>query len=94
MLRISGSPGARPCRSTGIPIAVKDLYCTKDVLTTGGSHILDGFRPLLRVDGDRQRWQAGAVMLGKANLDEFAMGSSSTTSWIQSGREPMAPCRR
>jgi len=65
----------------GIPIAVKDLYCTKDVLTTAGSHILDGFRPSYESTVTDKLWQAGAVMLGKTNLDEFAMGSSSTTSW-------------
>ncbi|HUC69811.1 MAG TPA: Asp-tRNA(Asn)/Glu-tRNA(Gln) amidotransferase subunit GatA [Stellaceae bacterium] len=70
---------ARPL--DGIPIAVKDLYCTKGVLTTGGSHILDGFRPPYESTVTEKLWQAGAVMLGKANLDEFAMGSSSTTSY-------------
>jgi len=65
----------------GIPIAVKDLYCTKGVLTTAGSHILDGFRPPYESTVTEKLWQAGAVMLGKANLDEFAMGSSNTTSW-------------
>jgi aspartyl-tRNA(Asn)/glutamyl-tRNA(Gln) amidotransferase subunit A len=65
----------------GIPIAVKDLYCTKDVLTTAGSHILDGFHPPYESTVTDKLWRAGAVMLGKANLDEFAMGSSSTTSW-------------
>ena len=65
----------------GIPIAVKDLYCTKDVLTTAASHILDGFHPPYESTVTDKLWQAGAVMLGKANLDEFAMGSSNTTSW-------------
>jgi aspartyl-tRNA(Asn)/glutamyl-tRNA(Gln) amidotransferase subunit A len=65
----------------GIPIAVKDLYCTEGVLTTAGSHILDGFRPPYESTVTEKLWQAGAVMLGKANLDEFAMGSSSTTSY-------------
>jgi len=65
----------------GIPIAVKDLFCTKDILTTAGSHILDGFHPPYESTVTEKLWQAGAVMLGKANLDEFAMGSSSTTSW-------------
>jgi aspartyl-tRNA(Asn)/glutamyl-tRNA(Gln) amidotransferase subunit A len=65
----------------GIPIAVKDLYCTKGVLTTAASHILDGFCPPYESTVTERLWQAGAVMLGKANLDEFAMGSSSTTSW-------------
>jgi aspartyl-tRNA(Asn)/glutamyl-tRNA(Gln) amidotransferase subunit A len=65
----------------GIPIAVKDLFCTKGVLTTAGSHILDGFRPPYESTVTEKLWQAGAVMLGKVNLDEFAMGSSSTTSY-------------
>ena len=65
----------------GIPVAVKDLYCTKGVLTTAGSHILDGFHPPYESTVTDKLWQAGAVMLGKANLDEFAMGSSNTTSW-------------
>ncbi|HEV2100475.1 MAG TPA: Asp-tRNA(Asn)/Glu-tRNA(Gln) amidotransferase subunit GatA [Stellaceae bacterium] len=70
---------ARPL--DGIPIAVKDLYCTKGVLTTAGSHILEGFRPPYESTVTEKLWQAGAVMLGKVNLDEFAMGSSSTTSF-------------
>jgi aspartyl-tRNA(Asn)/glutamyl-tRNA(Gln) amidotransferase subunit A len=65
----------------GIPIAVKDLFCTKDVLTTAGSHILDGFHPPYESTVTDRLWKSGAVMLGKANLDEFAMGSSSTTSY-------------
>ena len=65
----------------GIPIAVKDLYCTKGVLTTAASHILDGFHPPYESTVTDKLWQSGAVMLGKANLDEFAMGSSSTTSY-------------
>ncbi|HEY2539842.1 MAG TPA: amidase, partial [Stellaceae bacterium] len=65
----------------GIPIAVKDVFCTKGVLTTAGSHILDGFHPPYEATVTEKLWQAGAVMLGKANLDEFAMGSSTTTSW-------------
>jgi aspartyl-tRNA(Asn)/glutamyl-tRNA(Gln) amidotransferase subunit A len=65
----------------GIPIAVKDLYCTKDVPTTAASHILDGFRPPYEATVTEKLWRAGAVMLGKTNLDEFAMGSSSTTSF-------------
>jgi aspartyl-tRNA(Asn)/glutamyl-tRNA(Gln) amidotransferase subunit A len=64
----------------GIPIAIKDLYCTKGVLTTAASHILDGFHPPYESTVTDKLWQAGAVMLGKTNLDEFAMGSSTTTS--------------
>ncbi|MGH7048481.1 MAG: Asp-tRNA(Asn)/Glu-tRNA(Gln) amidotransferase subunit GatA, partial [Stellaceae bacterium] len=66
----------------GIPIAVKDLFCTKGVLTTAASHILDGFRPPYESTVTEKLWRAGAVMLGKTNLDEFAMGSSSTTSYF------------
>ena len=69
---------ARPL--DGIPIAVKDLFCTKGVLTTAASHILDGFIPPYESTVTEKLWQAGAVMLGKTNLDEFAMGSSNTTS--------------
>jgi len=65
----------------GIPIAVKDLFCTKDILTTAGSHVLDGFHPPYESTVSDKLWQAGGVMLGKTNLDEFAMGSSNTTSW-------------
>jgi aspartyl-tRNA(Asn)/glutamyl-tRNA(Gln) amidotransferase subunit A len=70
---------ARPL--DGIPIAVKDLFCTKGVLTTAASHILDGFRPPYESTVTEKLWQAGGVMLGKTNMDEFAMGSSNTTSY-------------
>jgi aspartyl-tRNA(Asn)/glutamyl-tRNA(Gln) amidotransferase subunit A len=66
----------------GIPIAVKDLYCTNGVLTTAASHILDGFCPPYESTVTERLWRAGAVMLGKTNLDEFGMGSSTTTSWF------------
>jgi aspartyl-tRNA(Asn)/glutamyl-tRNA(Gln) amidotransferase subunit A len=65
----------------GIPIAVKDLYCTKGVLTTAASHILDGFHPPYESTVTDKLWHSGAVMLGKTNLDEFAMGSSNVTSY-------------
>jgi aspartyl-tRNA(Asn)/glutamyl-tRNA(Gln) amidotransferase subunit A len=65
----------------GIPLAVKDLFCTGGVLTTAASHILDGFTPPYESTVTARLWAAGAVMLGKTNLDEFAMGSSNTTSY-------------
>ncbi|MCF8466715.1 MAG: Asp-tRNA(Asn)/Glu-tRNA(Gln) amidotransferase subunit GatA [Sneathiella sp.] len=65
----------------GIPLAIKDLFCTKDVLTTAASHILDGFNPRYESTVTSNLWAEGAVMLGKANLDEFAMGSSNETSY-------------
>jgi aspartyl-tRNA(Asn)/glutamyl-tRNA(Gln) amidotransferase subunit A len=72
----------------GIPIAVKDLFCTKGVLTTAASHILDGFHPPYESTVTEKLWQAGAVMLGKTNLDEFAMGSSTTTSYYRPTENP------
>ena len=66
---------------TGIPLAVKDLYCTKGTLTTAASHILDGFTPAYESTVTSNLWRDGAVMLGKTNLDEFAMGSSNETSY-------------
>ncbi|MGQ0663841.1 MAG: Asp-tRNA(Asn)/Glu-tRNA(Gln) amidotransferase subunit GatA [Pseudomonadota bacterium] len=72
----------------GIPIAVKDLFCTKGVATTAGSHILDGFKPPYESTVTANLWRAGAVMLGKANLDEFAMGSSNMTSHYGPVRNP------
>ena len=65
----------------GIPVAVKDLFCTEGVLTTAGSHILDGFTPRYESTVTANLNAAGAVMLGKTNLDEFAMGSANVTSY-------------
>ena len=65
----------------GVPIAVKDLFCTEGVRTTAASHILDGFTPTYESTVTANLWDAGAVMLGKTNLDEFAMGSSNETSY-------------
>ena len=64
----------------GIPVGIKDLYCTKGVQTTACSHILEGFKPPYESHVTSKMWDEGAVMLGKLNLDEFAMGSSNTTS--------------
>ena len=64
----------------GIPLAIKDLFCTKGVQTTAGSRILEGFKPTYESTVTSQLWRDGAVMLGKVNLDEFAMGSSNMTS--------------
>jgi aspartyl-tRNA(Asn)/glutamyl-tRNA(Gln) amidotransferase subunit A len=72
----------------GIPLAVKDLFCTEDVLTTAASHILDGFTPPYESTVTARLWAAGAVMLGKTNLDEFAMGSSNTTSYYGPAENP------
>ncbi|WP_299438751.1 Asp-tRNA(Asn)/Glu-tRNA(Gln) amidotransferase subunit GatA [uncultured Rhodospira sp.] len=64
----------------GIPIAMKDLFCTDGTRTTAGSNILGNFVPPYESTVSENLWKAGAVMLGKANLDEFAMGSSNLTS--------------
>lgn len=66
----------------GIPLGIKDLFCTEGVGTTAGSHILDGFKPTYSSTVNTNLWNAGAVMLGKLNLDEFAMGSSNETSYF------------
>jgi len=65
----------------GVPIAVKDLFCTEGVLTTAASHILDGYTPVYESTVSAKLKTDGAVMLGKANLDEFAMGSANVTSY-------------
>ncbi len=64
----------------GIPLGVKDLFCTRDVRTTAGSKVLDNFEPPYESTVTQNLWDAGAVMLGKLNMDEFAMGSSNETS--------------
>lgn len=82
--RARGSVGALE----GIPIAIKDIFCTRDVLTTAGSHILDNFRPPYESTVSANLWNAGAVMLGKTNMDEFAMGSSNETSYYGAVQNP------
>ena len=64
----------------GLPLAIKDLFCTKGVKTTAGSRILGNFIPPYESTVTQNLWNAGAVLLGKTNMDEFAMGSSNETS--------------
>jgi aspartyl-tRNA(Asn)/glutamyl-tRNA(Gln) amidotransferase subunit A len=64
----------------GIPLGIKDLFCTEGVVSTAGSKILGTFRPPYESTVTRNLWNDGAVMLGKLNMDEFAMGSSNETS--------------
>ena len=64
----------------GVPIGMKDLFCTKGVATTAASHILEGFTPTYESTVSQNLWDAGAGMLGKLNMDQFAMGSSNETS--------------
>ncbi len=86
---------------SGVPIGMKDLFCTKGVQTTAASHILEGFTPQYESTVSARLWAAGAGMLGKLNMDQFAMGSSNETSafgnvispWRRSdgGNAPLAP---
>ncbi len=71
---------ARPLE--GIPLGIKDLYATEGVQTTAASHILEGFVPQYESTVSANLWRDGATMLGKLNLDEFAMGSSNETSYF------------
>jgi aspartyl-tRNA(Asn)/glutamyl-tRNA(Gln) amidotransferase subunit A len=85
----------------GVPIGMKDLFCTKGVTSTAASHILEGFTPPYESTVSQRLWDAGAGMLGKLNMDQFAMGSSNETSafgnvispWRRGGGDnaPLAP---
>ena len=66
----------------GIPMAVKDLFCTKNVKTTASSKILSNFIPTYESTVTQNLWNEGAILLGKLNCDEFAMGSSNETSFF------------
>ena len=66
----------------GIPLAIKDMFCTEGVRTTACSHILDNFVPTYESTVSGNLWRDGAVLLGKTNNDEFAMGSSNETSFM------------
>src|SRR5271154_1838054 len=64
----------------GVPLGIKDLFCTADIRTTACSHILESFVPTYESTVTTNLWRDGAVLLGKTNNDEFAMGSSNETS--------------
>ena len=72
----------------GVPIGMKDLFATTGVQTTAASHILEGFKPEYESTVSQNLWDAGAGMLGKLNLDQFAMGSSNETSYFGNVSSP------
>ncbi len=84
----------------GAPLGIKDLFCTDGVQSTAGSHILEGFIPNYESTVSANLWRDGGVMLGKLNMDEFAMGSSNETSYFgpvinpwraKGGNAPLTP---
>tara|TARA_Y100001970_G_scaffold112087_1_gene139902 strand:- start:794 stop:2251 length:1458 start_codon:yes stop_codon:yes gene_type:complete len=78
------------CKLPGIPLAVKDLFCTKNLRTTAGSKILQNFVPTYESTITENLWKSGAILLGKLNCDEFAMGSSNETSFFGDVQNPIS----
>ena len=75
----------------GIPLAIKDLFCTKNMPTTAGSKILQNFQPSYESHVSQKLLDQGSIFLGKANCDEFAMGSATNTSYYGNTINPISP---
>jgi aspartyl-tRNA(Asn)/glutamyl-tRNA(Gln) amidotransferase subunit A len=73
---------------SGVPLGIKDLFATKGFQTTAGSHMLGGFEPVYESTVSGNLFAEGAGMLGKLNMDEFAMGSSNETSYTAMSSPP------
>ena len=84
-------PGDGPL--AGVPLAVKDLFCTEGVPSAAGSRILEGYRPPYTATAVRTLTGAGAALLGKTNMDEFAMGSSNENSGFGPVKNPWDPSK-
>src|SRR6185436_11556395 len=83
--------GKKLGRLEGAPLGIKDLFCTNGVRTTAASNVLGEFTPTYESTVTQNLWDQGAVMLGKLNMDEFAMGSDNATSRFG---PPASPWRR
>ena len=77
----------------GVPLAVKDLFCTEGVPSQAASRILEGYRPPYTATAVRRLTEAGAALLGKTNMDEFAMGSSNENSGFGPVQNPWDTAR-
>jgi aspartyl-tRNA(Asn)/glutamyl-tRNA(Gln) amidotransferase subunit A len=85
--------GNRISMLNGLPIAIKDNMCTKGIRTTCGSNILHNYIPPYNATAVKKVLRSGAVLIGKTNMDEFAMGSSNENSAFEPTRNPIDPAR-